>query len=88
LRATFAAHFCRYRLFEAGNPVARIKCSRPQGLRWADCFSNALGTYHRVGDAAKLAGDSSDKDWERRVTFEDVRSISVMHQLMLDQRQH
>jgi len=42
--------------------------------------------YHRVSDAAKLVRDSGDKDWKRQVTFEHVRPISKMYQMLLDER--
>lgn len=43
-------------------------------------------TYHRVSDAAKLIRDSGDKDWKRNVTFEHVRPIGRMYQMLLDER--
>jgi hypothetical protein len=43
-------------------------------------------TYHRVSDAAKLVRDSDDKYWKKNVTFEHVRPISVMYQMLLDER--
>lgn len=43
-------------------------------------------TYHRVSDAAKLVRDSGDKLWKKHVTFEHVRPINVMYQMLLDER--
>src|SRR5580698_4907531 len=43
-------------------------------------------TYHRVSDAAKLVRDSGDKAWKKDVTFEHVRPISKMYQMLLDER--
>jgi len=43
-------------------------------------------TYHRVSDAAKQVRDSGDKDWKRNVTFEHVRPIGRMYQMLLDER--
>ena len=43
-------------------------------------------TYHRVSDAAKQVRDSGDKDWKRNVTFEHVRPIGTMYQMLLDER--
>jgi hypothetical protein len=43
-------------------------------------------TYHRVSDAAKLVRESGEKYWKKDVTFEHVRPISVMYQMMLDER--
>jgi hypothetical protein len=44
-------------------------------------------TYDRVSDAAKLVRDSGDKYWKKNVTFEHVRPISVMYQMLLDERE-
>jgi|SRR5271165_2885154 len=44
-------------------------------------------TYHRVSDAAKQIRDSGEKHWKKDVTFEHVRPISVMYQMMLDERE-
>jgi hypothetical protein len=43
-------------------------------------------TYHRVSDAAKLVRDSGEKYWKKDVTFEHVRPINVMYQMLLDER--
>lgn len=43
-------------------------------------------TYHRVSDAAKQVRDSGDKLWKKYVTFEHVRPINVMYQMLLDER--
>jgi hypothetical protein len=43
-------------------------------------------SYHRVSDAAKQVRDSGDKYWKKNVTFEHVRPISVMYQMLLDER--
>jgi hypothetical protein len=43
-------------------------------------------TYHRVSDAAKQVRDSSEKYWKKDVTFEHVRPISMMYQMLLDER--
>jgi len=43
-------------------------------------------TYHRVSDAAKQVRDSGDKYWKKDVTFEHVRPISKMYQMLLDER--
>jgi hypothetical protein len=42
-------------------------------------------TYHRVSDAAKQVRDSGDKSWKKHVTFEHVRPISKMYQMLLDE---
>ncbi len=44
-------------------------------------------TYHRVSDAAKQVRDSGDKNWKRDVTFEHVRPIGKMYQMLLDERE-
>ena len=44
-------------------------------------------TYHRVSDAAKQVRDSGDKSWKKNVTFEHVRPISKMYQMLLDERE-
>jgi hypothetical protein len=44
-------------------------------------------TYHRVSDAAKQVRDSGDKSWKKDVTFEHVRPISKMYQMLLDERE-
>jgi hypothetical protein len=44
-------------------------------------------TYHRVSDAAKQVRASGDKDWKRGVTFEHVRPLSKMYQMLLDERE-
>src|SRR6202140_2827196 len=44
-------------------------------------------TYHRVSDAAKQVRGSGDKDWKRAVTFEHVRPLSKMYQMLLDERE-
>jgi len=44
-------------------------------------------TYPRASDAAKRVRDSGDKDWKRHVTFEHVRPLVVMYQMLLDERE-
>lgn len=44
-------------------------------------------TYHRVSDSAKQVRDSGDKSWKKNVTFEHVRPISKMYQMLLDERE-
>jgi len=44
-------------------------------------------TYQRVSDAAKQVRDSGDKSWKKNVTFEHVRPISKMYQMLLDERE-
>ena len=43
-------------------------------------------TYHRLSDAAKRIRDSGEKSWKKELTFEHVRPINVMYQMMLDER--
>ncbi len=42
-------------------------------------------TYHRVSDAAKQVRDSGDKSCKKDVTFEHVRPIGKMYQMLLDE---
>jgi hypothetical protein len=42
--------------------------------------------YHRVSDAAKLVRASGDEDWKRKLTFEHARPLSVMYQMLRDER--
>lgn len=44
-------------------------------------------TYHRVSDAAKQVRDFGDKSWKKDVTFEHVRPISKMYQMLLHERE-
>jgi hypothetical protein len=44
-------------------------------------------TYHRASDAAKLVIASGDKNWKSRVTFEHVRPLGKMYQMLLDERE-
>jgi hypothetical protein len=44
-------------------------------------------TYNRVSDAAKQVRDSGDKSWKKNVTFEHVRPICKMYQMLLDERE-
>ncbi len=44
-------------------------------------------TYHRVSDAARQIRNSGDKSWKKNVTFEHVRPISKMYQMLLDERE-
>jgi len=55
-----------------------LECGRFNRENWK--------TYHRVSDAAKLVRDSGDKYWKKNVTFEHVRPINVMYQMLLDER--
>lgn len=43
-------------------------------------------TYHRVSEAAKKIRDSGDKEWKKKLTFEHVRPISKMYEIMLEER--
>jgi hypothetical protein len=43
-------------------------------------------TYSRVSDAARRMRESDDKDWKRKLTFEHVRPLSKMYQMLLDER--
>jgi hypothetical protein len=43
-------------------------------------------TYHRVSDAAAQVRASGDEDWKRKLTFEHARPLSVMYQMLLDER--
>jgi hypothetical protein len=43
-------------------------------------------TYSRVSDAARRVIESADKDWKRKVTFEHVRPLSKMYQMMFEER--
>jgi hypothetical protein len=43
--------------------------------------------YHRASDAAKLVRESGDKNWKKDVTFEHVRPLSKMYQMLLDERE-
>ena len=43
-------------------------------------------TYSRVSDAARRVVESGDKDWKRKVTFEHVRPLSKMYQMMFEER--
>jgi hypothetical protein len=42
--------------------------------------------YHRASDAAKQIRESGDKNWKKDVTFEHVRPLSKMYQMLLDER--
>jgi hypothetical protein len=44
-------------------------------------------TYPRISDAAKRLRDSGDKDWKGGVTFEHVRPLTRMYQMLLDERE-
>jgi hypothetical protein len=44
-------------------------------------------TYHRVSDAAKQVRASGGKNWKKDVTFEHVRPLSKMYQMLLDERE-
>jgi hypothetical protein len=44
-------------------------------------------TYHRASDAAKRVRDSGDKTWKKDVTFEHVRPLNAMYQMLLDERE-
>jgi hypothetical protein len=44
-------------------------------------------TYHRVSDAAKQVRASGDKNWKKDVTFEHVRPLSKMYQMLMDERE-
>jgi hypothetical protein len=44
-------------------------------------------TYHRVSDAAKQVRASGDKNWKKDVTFEHVRPLSKMYQMLLNERE-
>ena len=48
--------------------------------------SGELADYHRVSDAAKQVRDFGDKSWKKDVTFEHVRPISKMYQMLLHER--
>jgi hypothetical protein len=43
-------------------------------------------TYHRVSDAAERMRTSGDPDWKRKLTFEHARPLSVMYQMLRDER--
>jgi hypothetical protein len=43
-------------------------------------------TYHRVSDAAERLRTSGDPDWKRKLTFEHARPLSVMYQMLRDER--
>jgi hypothetical protein len=43
-------------------------------------------TCHRISDAAALVRASGDEDWKRKLTFEHARPLSVMYQMLLDER--
>jgi hypothetical protein len=43
-------------------------------------------SYSRVSDAARRIIDAGDKDWKRKVTFEHVRPLSKMYQMMSEER--
>jgi predicted type IV restriction endonuclease len=43
-------------------------------------------TYSRVSDAARRVVESGDKDWKRKVTFEHVRPLSKMYQMLFEER--
>jgi hypothetical protein len=43
-------------------------------------------TYSRVSDAARRIIEAGDKDWKRKVTFEHVRPLSKMYQMMFEER--
>jgi hypothetical protein len=43
-------------------------------------------TYHRISDAAARMRASGDADWKRKLTFEHVRPLGVMYQMLLDER--
>ncbi len=55
-----------------------LECGRFNRENWR--------TYHRLSDAAKQVRDSGDKYWKKNVTFEHVRPINVMYQMLLDER--
>jgi hypothetical protein len=42
-------------------------------------------TYHRASDAARQVR-ASDKNWKKDVTFEHVRPLGKMYQMLLDER--
>jgi hypothetical protein len=44
-------------------------------------------TYHRLSEAAKRVRDSGDKSWKKHVTFEHVRPIGKMYEMLLDERE-
>ena len=43
--------------------------------------------YHRASDAAKRVRESGDKNWKKDVTFEHVRPLGKMYQMLLDERE-
>jgi hypothetical protein len=43
-------------------------------------------TYSRVSDAARKIIEAGDTDWKRKVTFEHVRPLSKMYQMMFEER--
>ena len=43
-------------------------------------------SYSRVSDAARRIIEAGDKDWKRKVTFEHVRPLSKMYQMMFEER--
>jgi hypothetical protein len=44
-------------------------------------------TYHRASDTAKQVRASGDKNWKSRVTFEHVRPLGKMYQMLLDEKE-
>ncbi|HLG81743.1 MAG TPA: hypothetical protein VKY22_12055 [Bradyrhizobium sp.] len=44
-------------------------------------------TYHRLSEAAKKIRDAGEEDWKKQLTFEHVRPISKMYEIMLQERE-
>jgi hypothetical protein len=44
-------------------------------------------TYHRVSDAAKQIRASGAPNWKKDVTFEHVRPLGMMYQMLLNERE-
>jgi hypothetical protein len=43
-------------------------------------------TYSRISDAARRVVESGDKNWKRKVTFEHVRPLTKMYQMLFEER--
>jgi len=43
--------------------------------------------YHRASDAAKQVRESGEKNWKKDVTFEHVRPLSNMDQMVRDEEE-
>lgn len=54
-----------------------LECGRFQRENWR--------TYPRVSDAAGRIRESGEKDWKRKVTFEHVRPLSKMYQMLFEE---